>query len=185
MSRNRVWGPKIRASMALATVKALLGVYRRPDRSQLSTVNRLIFVCDGNICRSPYASERALALGFNALSCGINASGTAPADGTAASTASQRGIDIGAHRSTRFGDVTLKPTDLLLAMEPAQLGSIMDRAGESGAIVALLGLWGRPPTPWIADPYGADVPVFEEAFTMIDTAMAGLEKALRDSAPKG
>src|SRR5262245_51985599 len=43
-------------------------------------VQRLVFVCKGNICRSPYAESKATTMGVTATSAGIEAASQRDAD---------------------------------------------------------------------------------------------------------
>ncbi len=91
---------------------------------------RILFVCTGNICRSPMAEgiarSRTVALdpadkaGLRVASAGIAALSGDPATFEATLAMRRRGIDIGAHRARQLTSAILQESDLLLTMERMQ-----------------------------------------------------------------
>jgi len=134
-------------------------------------VSRLVFICAGNICRSPYGEARARQLGLSATSGGLTAVEGAPANSSALRNARPRGIDLVAHRSRPFVDLPLMRGDLLAIFEPAHLTAVASRAQAVGAQVTLLGLWAVPHRPYVADPYGKNDRYFQKCFALIDSAL--------------
>jgi protein-tyrosine phosphatase len=107
-------------------------------------INNVLFVCIGNICRSPMAEglfsqvmpEKAV------YSAGIHAMVGEPADSLAQQLMQERGIDIAEHRARSIAAWMVKEADLILTMDlyqkrfiefkyPAAKGKIM-RLGEHG-----------------------------------------------------
>lgn len=150
-----------------------LGVYRGARDIEWSTVRRLVFVCKGNICRSPYASIKARSLGVAGVSFGLYAMEGTSADPAAAKNALQRGIDLSAHRSARLESTCLTDGDLVIVFEPAQLLEVRQRIGDR-TLAALLGVWSRPIRPHIEDPYGRSDRYFQQCFSVIDRNIAEL-----------
>lgn len=150
-----------------------LGAYGNVRGIEWSSVRRLVFVCRGNICRSPYASSRAQSLGLPAISFGLDAAEGAPANPAAANNALTRGIDLSAHRSARLESNRLVDGDWVIVFEPAQLVEVRRRFG-SRAPATLLGIWSRPVRPHIQDPYGRSDRYFQHCFSVIDENVAEL-----------
>ena len=100
------------------------GAYRSARDIEWGAVSRLVFVCKGNICRSPYASARARLLGVPSASFGLEAAEGAPADPAALRTARSRAVDLSAHRSARRDSCRITDDDLLVVFEPSQLAEI-------------------------------------------------------------
>ena len=150
-----------------ARALSALGVYRGARDIQWAAVQRLTFVCKGNICRSPYACARARSLGVPAVSFGLETSGGQPADPSASKNALIRGIDLSAHRSARIDSPRIAAGDLIIVFEPAQLVEVRRRIGD-GVVVNLLGIWSRPSRPYIHDPYGLSDRYFQQCFSVID-----------------
>jgi protein-tyrosine phosphatase len=150
-----------------------LGAYRDARDIDWTSVGRLVFVCKGNICRSPYASARAALLGVPSASFGLQAADGAPADPAAWRTARSRAVDLSAHRSARRESCRITDDDLLVVFEPSQLAEIKRGAGRMPR-ATLLGIWAQPIRPHIQDPYGTTDRYFERCFSVIDANIAEL-----------
>jgi protein-tyrosine phosphatase len=161
------------------TVLGACGLYRQYQRVDWDQVQRLVFVCSGNICRSPYAAERARSQGIAAISFGVDARGGAGANAAAIRLAQEAGLDLGRHVSMRATDYQSAPGDLLLAMEPLQLAALQTTIGRNGVQASLLGLWCRRPLPFLPDPYGNSDGCFRHVFSLIDTALASVRVRLK------
>ena len=139
-----------------------------------SRVERLVFVCSGNICRSPYAEHVAIGHGLLAVSCGTTAKGGATADPTAIGVAAERGISLAEHRSRHLDDISLAAGDLLVVMDLGHLAALEGIAGESNAQLTLLGLWDGAHPVVIHDPFGRPAEDFQVCFGRIDRCLNGL-----------
>jgi protein-tyrosine phosphatase len=173
---RRYGGGRAWYRLQLARLLRRCGGLRRFERVDWRRVDRLVFVCSGNICRSPYAEARARGYGLAALSCGMRVEQTAPADPVATLVAGQRGLDLGPHRSRPVQRVQLRAGDLLVAMEPDQAQALEPVATPAGAQVTLLGLWARRPRPYVADPFGLDERYFRTCFEVIDSAVESIAR---------
>lgn len=138
-----------------------VGAFARYRDVDWSRVERLVFVCMGNICRSPLAEITARAQGANAVSAGMDCSGGAPADSRAIAFAENHGLDLAAHISTRIDQVELSRHDLVIGMEPRHL-AVPILGGACPAQLTLLGLWGGQKRVYIHDPYSAGSTYFEQ-----------------------
>jgi protein-tyrosine phosphatase len=146
-----------------------LGGYQHFKRVNWNQVVRLVFVCKGNVCRSPYGEVRARALGIPASSFGLLADDHSSVHPTALKVGYQRGLDLSAHRSrSRF---PLLSGDLLIAMEPWQGKQLQRLQHRTDVQITLLGLWHSQPRPHIEDPYGLGKDYFETCFAIIDDAI--------------
>jgi protein-tyrosine phosphatase len=151
-----------------ARTMGALGAYRRLGALDWGTVTRLVFVCKGNICRSPYAAARAQQLAVEATSFGLDAIDGAPANSDAARCALARQVDLSAHRSSRLEQSRIREGDLLIVFEPSQLSAIHQRCGAGPLTTSLMGIWAQPSRPYIRDPYGASDRYFQQCFALID-----------------
>lgn len=158
---------------AMARALYALGTYRNISEINWASVGRLAFVCVGNICRSPYASARARALGVPATSFGLAAADGAPADPVASRNALLRGVDLSAHRSVRAEPSAFAKDDLIIVFEPRHLAEIC-RRGAHELPMSLLGVWAQPIRPHVQDPYGRGDRYFQECFSVIDANVAAL-----------
>jgi protein-tyrosine phosphatase len=155
-----------------------LGAYRSARDIEWAAVARLVFVCKGNICRSPYASARARLLGVPSASFGLDAKEGAPADPTARRTARSRAVDLSAHRSARRESCRITDDDLFVVFEPSQLAEIRRRRADRMPRVTLLGIWTQPIRPHIQDPYGRSDRYFQRCFSIIDANIAELVRRM-------
>ena len=74
------------------------GRYARLGRIDWGRIERLVFVCQGNICRSAYAEARARAMGVEALSFGLGTQGGDESPPLMRRLAADAGLDLAAHR---------------------------------------------------------------------------------------
>jgi protein-tyrosine phosphatase len=142
---------------------------------QLWEFKRLVFACQGNICRSPYGEARARQLGISSASFGLDADNGKEANLAAASVARQRGLILDFHRATHFSKFPFEAGDLILAFEPQQLAQLISSGILPEFTAAdLLGRWCSPAFPYLHDPYGLDDAYFNSCFNRIDQALARL-----------
>jgi len=158
-----------------ARVLYSLGMYRHVCDIDWAAIGRLAFVCSGNICRSPYASARARALGVPSISFGLQAADGAPADPVASRNALARGVDLSEHRSARAVSSSFAQDDLVIVFEPAHVVEVLQRS-EREVPVSLLGVWERPMRPHIQDPYGRGDRYFQQCFSVIDANVVALAR---------
>jgi len=118
-----------------------------------SAIRRLVFVCHGNICRSAFADVLAREHGLNSASFGLSTANDKPAHAPVAAAAAAMGHDLAAHRSLRVQDYTPADGDLLLAMETRHLRKLAADPMLAAIPRTLLGLYTRPKTPHLHDPY--------------------------------
>jgi protein-tyrosine phosphatase len=169
-----------RGLIRLWLAKAELAARRlRPFTTvQLERVRRVVFVCQGNICRSCFAEAQAHALGLNAASFGLATAGNAPAFPVAVATAKNFGVDLEAHRTTDLEDFQFLEGDLVLAMEIRQARSLRLLIKQQHMQVSLLGLWAKPSRPHIHDPHGLSVAYFHSCFDVIRDSVRNLAPRL-------
>jgi len=60
----------------------------------------------------------AISLGVSSISCGVCTKDNAPANKDAIEVADSRALSLKEHKSSRLMSVVLRPTDLLIAIEP-------------------------------------------------------------------
>jgi protein-tyrosine phosphatase len=103
-------------------------------------VLRVLLVCTGNICRSPIAhgllaerSRRLLGGGIEVRSVGTWARGGFPATPEAVIAAGDLGVDLSAHRSSRFAAELADWADLIVTMTTEQTSEVAKEAPRSAA----------------------------------------------------
>ena len=118
----------------------------------------VLFVCSGNICRSPmaegllrtYAEIRQRPV--EVRSAGTLGIREAPADAYAVAVCAEIGVDLGGHRSQALTPELVAWADYVLVMEYAHAAVVRTMMPEVGEKVLLLGGFGRAME--IADPIG-------------------------------
>jgi protein-tyrosine phosphatase len=169
-----------------ARVLYAMGSYDWVRQIQWSAIRRVAFVCQGNICRSPYAGGRARLHGISAISFGIQAVDGSAADPAALRNASNRGVDLSGHRAARFNKSLIAPNDLVMVFEPRHLVDIVRQGVTAGAGITLIGIWTKPRRPHIQDPYGRSDRYFQQCYSEIDLYIDALAKRLAEHhAPAG
>jgi len=142
-------------------VLTLLGCYRQYQNIDFSQVKRIVFICSGNICRSPLAEYVAKAQGVDAESYGLHCRGGDPADPRAVAYAASVGIDMSEHITRNIKDYTAREGDFLIGMEPHHITEL-----ESGEIISqymsMLPLWGRRKNVYLHDPFNSNQNFFNK-----------------------
>lgn len=156
-----------------------LGRYRAYREIDWTSVNRLVFVCKGNICRSAYAEVFARSLGIEAVSCGIDTQNGLPANADAIEAAQARGKDLTGHKTTPFKALQPEKGDLFLAMEPWQ-AEYLEHELSRGFKISLLGIWPAFRRPHIQDPYGASDRYFSYCFGFIESSIQNIASKIRN-----
>ncbi|HEU0012500.1 MAG TPA: low molecular weight protein-tyrosine-phosphatase [Longimicrobium sp.] len=146
---------------------------------------RILFVCMGNICRSPLAeavfrhqaAARGLSECFAVDSAGISGYHQGdPPDRRSAETARRRGVRL-TGRSRRITAEDLEKFDYVIAMDTENLDGIrqMEARAGGGARVHLLREWDPDPGDGdVPDPYYGGARGFEDVHDIVDRATAGL-----------
>ncbi|WP_028920562.1 low molecular weight protein-tyrosine-phosphatase [Pseudoxanthomonas suwonensis] len=133
--------------------------------------SKLLFVCVGNICRSPTAEILMRARlgdrpGVQVASAGLQALVGRPIDPTAAQLLREAGHDPDGHRARQATPSVLAAADLVLVMEQAHLTRIAREVPQVSGKTFLLGKWrgGRE----VPDPYRQHREAFEHVHRLID-----------------
>lgn len=141
------------------------GVYAPYRNVQWDRVGKLIFICKGNICRSPWGEGYARHLGIRTESFGTDCADDHTADPRAIAYAQAAGIDLSAHRSRHIRALVPEKSDLLVIMEPDHLAAVAQFSGV--AQITLAGLWLPRPNPYIHDPYSSRLDYFHRCEALI------------------
>lgn len=152
-------------------------------------MTRVLFVCLGNICRSPTAEgifRRALENAgmsehVSIDSCGVGAwhIGKAP-DSRAQSAAKRRGIDLSQLCARQLTAEDFLTFDYVLGMDNDNLQAMRAlKPAESNAYVGLFLEFSGTPGAEVPDPYYGGEQGFEDVLDMIETASQGLIQHLK------
>jgi len=142
---------------------------------------RILFVCQGNICRSPFAAALLrIRLGDNdAVSVGSAGMMPQPGRPTPAfglQAAAAVGIDLAGHRSAWLTREAAEATSLLVVFDETNRGALFDRYPDLTVPVVRLDELGQPGE--IADPVDGGPEDFQRCYQRIADGMAELARLL-------
>ena len=151
---------------------------------------RVLFVCMGNICRSPTAEgvfrhlvqQQNLSHLIETDSAGTHAYHVGePPDLRAQATATNRGVDISDLRARRVDVNDYEAFDYILAMDRDNYRMMTEQSPEHLAdrIRLFLDFAELHPESEVPDPYYGGVKGFERVFDMIQAASEGLLKDIQ------
>jgi protein-tyrosine-phosphatase/predicted ATP-grasp superfamily ATP-dependent carboligase len=151
----------------------------------LRNASSVLFICKGNICRSPFAElyARTRLPNIRVSSVGLlPASGRSSPD-AAIEAAAARNIDLSLHRSRVLSEQDLRSYDIIFVFDVDQFRAIKRLAKQQQMTrkVFFLGSLDIHQSLAIADPYGKDLRNFEETYDkiarLIDGAVARVNAA--------
>jgi protein-tyrosine-phosphatase/predicted ATP-grasp superfamily ATP-dependent carboligase len=160
---------------------ALAPLHSRRALQRARSARRVLVLCKGNICRSPYAAARLGAAarrhGIAIRSAGFLAAGR-PTPERFAAAARRRGVELGSHRSLQLDPALVAWADLVLLMDE-----------DNAHLLAASGLRPRVPVLWlgaldpgdgieITDPYDADGDGIEQCLDRLDRCIELLAELL-------
>jgi protein-tyrosine phosphatase len=148
----------------------------------------ILFVCLGNICRSPLAEAAMREAAAQAgIAVEVDSAGTGewhagnPPDPRSVAEAAKHGIDISGYKARRVRGEDFRRFDHMLALDPQNLRDLMAIApGDTSATLALVmdfvpGRAGEG----VCDPYYGDAADFEAVWRDVSAAAEALVEVLR------
>ena len=148
----------------------------------------VLFVCMGNICRSPTAegvfrhhvNERGLGDRIDIDSAGTHAYHVGePPDRRAFAAAERRGISLAEIHARRVSDSDFENFDFIIAMDEDNQQRLVDQSPEEHrAKVQLFMSFASVDVTEVPDPYYGGTAGFEKVLDLIDEASRGLLETL-------
>lgn len=172
--KNRFGSKKGLLSFVKFNFFFMLGKYKIETRPDLSKINRFVFVCSGNICRSPLAEIVMKKAGFNSISFGLSTRGGDMADMRTIDFGKANGFDISNHCTKPIEQYIPQENDLLVGMEPKHIVKL--HAMFPDTKTTALGLWLPHKTIYLHDPYSANITYFNKCAEKIVIATNNLYK---------
>jgi len=141
---------------------------------ELECAKRILFVCKGNICRSPFAEYYARRIFPSSLE--ISSFGYYPKSGRPspanAQTASQaNGIDLTGHRSQIISQEDIDQADIVFVFDEENRRTLLERYPDARRRIYFLGCLSSEGKMQIKDPYGGQVKEFEKTYNLIEHAL--------------
>lgn len=164
---------------------------RREARQRLRAVTSaadVLFICSGNICRSPYAEAtfREASADMEACSAGLFGPGRPPPE-TALHVASRRGIDLSRHRSRLFEPDAVGPGTIVFVMDLGHLRAAKAALEPHNRHSTVILLGDLDPesitTRVILDPVDRSERFFEDVFDRLDRCVGEVVRTLAPIEP--
>lgn len=151
---------------------------------------KVLFVCMGNICRSPTAEgvfrahvrRHAPGLEIELDSAGTHAYHVGePPDPRTIAAATRRGIDLTGLRARQVQDDDFERFDLILAMDRLNHATLLERSppGQRERIRTLLEFAGKTTLVDVPDPYYGGAKGFDDVLDLVESAAEGLLAEIR------
>lgn len=147
----------------------------------------ILWVCHGNICRSPYAA----AAFTRELSPEVRSQMTVrsggfigpnrPPPSEALRVAARRGLDLSGHRSRLVTAEAVNDADLIVVMDPRQRRAVHTAFGKPHRELLVLGDLDPRPVERraIRDPFGQPEEIFSDSFDRLDRCINAIVAAIR------
>ena len=149
---------------------------------------RVLFVCLGNICRSPLAQgvfEDVLRREGLANEVFVDSAGTgswhvgSPPDDRAQMSAFARGLDLSAQRARRISPDDCEEFDYVLTMDDQNYRTVASMCHGSAMVRPFLDFAPHSPEREVPDPYGSCHDAFERVLDLVEEASEGLLDDIR------
>lgn len=146
-------------------------------------ISNILFVCIGNICRSPFAQGLFTKLmhqeghkGFQAKSAGLLALPGNSVTFLAQKVAAEHGVDLAGHQAKPLSQELVDWSGLILVMEKSHKDDLLDDFSEAADKTFLIRRFARfgSRKRGIADPYGLQYDAYRFCYLDIEDAVLGL-----------
>lgn len=176
----------------MQAVRAMFGSPRRVEAARSKAMVKVLFVCMGNICRSPMAEGvfRRMLEGVGLVEqVYVDSAGThsyhigAPPDSRSQITALSRGVDLRGIRARRVTTTDFVEFDYVLAMDRANYQDLLAACQDAelrSRIRLFMDFAPALPEREVPDPYYGGPTGFERVMDLVEEGAQGLLLHLRE-----
>lgn len=156
----------------------LNGIYQRTAARKFAGAGRIIALCKGNTCRSPFlaaclqnaAAEKGIHLP-PILSRGLLNQEGDSSSAVAIASAHKFGVNLSGHRSKSIYAELPDSRDVFLLVDPAHVDELTAWIGGTKPAVVYIGLMDREqPSAVIEDPFGNDEAMYDRTYARLTRA---------------
>lgn len=151
---------------------------REAATASVRSASRILFVCLGNVNRSPFAeryARRRLDGEVDVESAGFVRRQGRESPGTAVGVADEFGVDLGDHRSRTVTESDVDDADVVFLMDIRNYRTLRTRFRPDLRETFLLGALSGPPGSFeLSDPHGGDREEYRRVFGRIADAVDAL-----------
>ena len=139
-------------------------------------ITDVLFVCYGNICRSPVAEYAAkqLSADITYSSTGFHDEVLRKTPENIASIATNLELDLSGHRSCRISQEQVLATDIIVVMDQKNFEDVRQHFPEATNKILMLGLFSKPKALTILDPYALNDAAAADALSDVVNGVKGL-----------
>lgn len=140
----------------------------------------VLFVCQGNICRSPYAEIKArsifdsMGLNLSVDSAGMLPRNRRPSPAVAIAAAAQCGVDLRTHLSKCADQELISKADVVFIFDDINATAFKQRHPDQADKLLMLSAFSSTGDSDIEDPDGKDIEVFKQTYATIDSCLNNL-----------
>ncbi len=170
-----------RGWLLLLTFPLFRKLHEEKARRALRQAEIILFVCKGNICRSPFAqyyAQRIFPASVTVRSCGYYPKEGRACPQEAVAAARTMGVELPSHRSRVLSDEFVRNAQAIFTFDEEDYATVTARYPFAKRRVHPLGLLASQPTVSIKDPYGGNIDAFKAVYKMIARALDACAQSL-------
>ncbi len=159
---------KINKEIQSSTIVRIL--QNKKALSRLKRARRILFVCKGNICRSPFAHyylESILGSGMIVESCGYFPKDGRSCPQAAIAAGKKLGIDLSSHRSSLINVDFIQNADMIFTFDEENMRTVIRRFPLAKSKIMRISSLDTASKFEITDPYSKDVSYFYDTYEQI------------------